>query len=129
MTFHRLLAQAAILTVLTFGLAGCSDDGHKKTDGHGSAAGHSDADAGHPEEGPHHGHLIELGKEEFHAELVHDDAAHKVTIYLLDGAAKKTVAVAEKELNINLVVNGTPQSFKLPAIAQTEDAPGQSSRF
>ncbi len=44
----------------------------------------------HPTEGPHHGTLIELGKEEYHAELVHDDKM--VTIYILDSAAKKGCA-------------------------------------
>ncbi|MCE2751496.1 MAG: hypothetical protein LW720_06355 [Pirellula sp.] len=34
----------------------------------------------HPSEGPHHGSLVELGKEEFHAELVHDSKS--VTIYI-----------------------------------------------
>lgn len=90
---------------------------------------HGHGDHGHPEEGPHHGSLIELGKEEYHAELVHDDAAHKVTIYLLDGAAKKSVAIADKEISANLVVAGKPQQFKLPAAPQTEDATGSSSRF
>ncbi|MGC3971942.1 MAG: hypothetical protein QM775_32740 [Pirellulales bacterium] len=93
---------------------------------HGKA-GHDDH--GHPSEGPHHGQLIELGKEEYHAELIHDDATHKVTIYLLDGAAKKAVAIADKELTVNLVVAGKPQQFQLPAVAQPEDAAGQASRF
>jgi hypothetical protein len=96
-----------------------ADEGH----------GHGHGDHGHPEEGPHHGSLIELGREEYHAELVHDDAADKVTIYLLDGAAKKAVAIADKEISVNLIVAGQPQQFKLPAAPQTEDAAGSSSRF
>ena len=45
--------------------AGCNTDsppsatvGHKDGDGHGHATEHD-----HPSEGPHHGHLIELGEE------------------------------------------------------------------
>jgi len=108
-------------------LSGCSNDDPKKPAEH--AVGEKHADAGHPEEGPHNGHLIELGKEEYHAELVHDDAAHKVTIYLLDGAAKKAVAIADKELSVNIVVGGKPQQYKLLAVPQSEDAAGQASRF
>ena len=33
--------------------------------------------------------LIELGKEEYHAELVHDDASHTATIYLLNAHAER----------------------------------------
>lgn len=124
---QRLLQLNAAFVVL-ISLTGCGKDEHK-SDAKGSAGSHSEAEGAHPEDGPHNGHLIELGKEEYHAELVHDDATQKVTIYLLDGAAKKFVAVPEKELTINLVVGGKPQSYKLPAVAQSNDAPGQSSRF
>ncbi len=67
----------------------------------------------HPTEGPHHGTLIELGKEEYHAELVHDDKM--VTIYILDSAAKTAVPIDSLELVINLVHDGKPEQFKLAA--------------
>ncbi|MBN8624847.1 MAG: hypothetical protein J0M17_05085 [Planctomycetes bacterium] len=123
----RLHAVAALTLIGCF--AGCSDDGNKKPDTHSAAEKHNDAEGAHPEEGPHKGHLIELGKEEYHAELLHDDAAHKVTIYLLDGKAAKAVTIADNEIGVNLVVAGKPQHFKLPAVPQPEDAAGQSSRF
>lgn len=100
--------------------------------GHHEGDGHADHDAhatGHPEAGPHNGHLIELGKEEYHAELLHDDATHTITLYMLDGSAKKMVPVAEKDLTVNLVVEGKPTQFKIPATPQPDDPSGQSSRF
>lgn len=48
--------------------------------GHGEAA-----------EGPHHGSLVELGAEEFHAEIVVDAKAHALKLYLL-GPDGKTAA-------------------------------------
>ena len=45
----------------------------------------------HPSEGPHHGTLVELGNEEFHAEVVHDDKS--VTVYVLDAGATKAVPI------------------------------------
>ncbi|XZE35786.1 hypothetical protein SH501x_001328 [Pirellulaceae bacterium SH501] len=81
----------------------------------------------HPSEGPHHGSLIELGKEEFHAELVHDDKS--VTIYILDGSAKEAVLIDSKELVINLLHEGKPEQFRLTANPDTNDPPGKSSRF
>ena len=56
---------------------------HDQADGHD---GHA-----HPEHGPNGGELFELGAEEYHAELLHDDDAQTVTINLLDSAAKEAV--------------------------------------
>lgn len=85
--------------------------------------------AEHPEHGPHNGELIELGKEEFHAELCHDEATEKVTIYLLDHEAKKAVAIPDADITLNLIAGGAPQQFKLPAVRQSDDPAGQSSKF
>ena len=90
---------------------------------------HSGHDHAHPHEGPHGGHLIELGKEEYHAEVTHDEATHTVTLYILDGAAKQAVPIDAKELVINLSVEGKPRQYTLPALPQEGDAQGQSSRF
>ena len=81
----------------------------------------------HPSEGPHHGTLIELGKEEFHAELVHD--AKSVVIYILDSAAKNAVPIDASEVIVNLLHDGKPEQFKLAAIADAGDLNGKSSRF
>lgn len=83
----------------------------------------------HPSTGPHDGHLIELGKEEYHAELVHDDDAGTVTIYILDHNAKDAVAIDAKELRINLKHDGKGEQFKLAAAPQDEDEKGKASRF
>lgn len=89
-------------------------------------AGHPHA---HPTEGPHHGVLIELGKEDYHAELVHDDATDTVTIYILDSSATNPVAITAKQLTLNMRGNGTPQQFVLAAHPQTDEADGSSSAF
>lgn len=83
----------------------------------------------HGEHGPHQGEIIELGKEEYHAELCHDEKTKKVTIYLLDKEAKKAVTIGDKEITFNLVAGAAPQQFKILAVPQAADAAGQSSRF
>jgi hypothetical protein len=83
----------------------------------------------HHDEGPHGGTLIEFGNEEYHAELVHDEAARTVTVYVLGGDAKTSVAIAVPELTINLTHDGQAEQFKLAASADAKDAPGKSSRF
>lgn len=84
---------------------------------------------GHPSEGPHHGGLIELGKEEYHAELVHDEDAEQVTIYVLDGSAKTAVPIEAKEVTINVQHDGQPEQFQLAAQPDQGDPEGKSSRF
>ncbi|EMI15290.1 putative secreted protein [Rhodopirellula maiorica SM1] len=81
----------------------------------------------HPSEGPHHGSLVELGNEEYHAEVVHDEKS--VTVYILDSAAKKAVPIDASEVTINLMHDGTPEQFKLAASPDSGDADGKSSRF
>ena len=83
----------------------------------------------HPEEGPHHGELIELSDGDYHAELVHDEDANAVVIYLLDGKAKDKVTSTEQELVLNLVVDGKPTQFTLAADPEPSDPKDESSKF
>lgn len=83
----------------------------------------------HAEHGPHGGELLELGDEEYHAEIVHDEKAKVLSIYLLDSSAKKAVAVPAKEMVINLKHDGKPEQHKLAAAPQAGDPAGSASRF
>jgi len=82
---------------------------------------------GHTSSGPHGGAIIELG--EYHAELVHDDAAGTVTVYILDGAAAKNVPVDAAEATINVTHDGQGEQFKLAASPVEGEPEGFSSRF
>jgi len=84
---------------------------------------------GHANRGPNGGALIELGNEEFHAELVHDQAAGGVTVYVLDAAAKSAVPIDASELVINLTLDGRGEQFKLAAAPDSRDPKDKSSRF
>lgn len=90
------------------------------------AGGHAHA---HPSVGPHHGTLIELGKEDYHAELVHDDETDTVTIHILDSSARKSVPIAAKQLTLNMRSGGKPQQFALTAQPQPGEAAGSASAF
>ncbi len=92
--------------------------------GDSAAAAHN-----HPSEGPHHGDLVELGDEEYHAEVVHDEAAGMLTVYILDGEAKQQVAIDATEVTINVSHNGAAEQFALAAAPEESDGEGQSSRF
>jgi hypothetical protein len=103
--------------------------------GGGSAAGTGEGEEHegeeHEEHGPppHGGQLIELGDEEYHAELVHDEKAGTVTIYLLDAHAEKAVAIDSADITIKLKHDGEPEQFKLAASPQDDDVEGTASRF
>ena len=130
------------LTLTAMLVAGCSNDaptspetsgppetsGALETSGPPNTMDSQDVHA-HPTEGPHHGDLIELGNEEYHAELLHDEGAGTVTIYVLDSTAKEQVSIDATEVTINAKHNGKPEQFKLAASPDVNDPQGKSSRF
>lgn len=117
---------ALVPALLLFGVAGCGNSTKPTStaDSHASEAGHE-----HPSKGPHGGDLIELGNEEYHAEVVHDEQAKTVTVYILDSSAKISVPIDSAEVTINLKHEGRGEQFKLTASADQGDAQGKSSRF
>lgn len=92
-------------------------------------AGEAPKPEGHAEIGPHKGALIELGEEEYHAEIINDEKTHTATVYLLDGEAKENVPIEAKDITITLKHDGKPESFKLKAVPQKTDPAGLSSMF
>lgn len=99
-------------------------DDHAHEDDHEHEGGHA-----HPSEGPHHGGLIELGEEEYHAEIIDNHDTGAVTIYMLDSAAKNAVPINATELVINLKHDGQAEQFTLTASPEEDDPAGKSSRF
>lgn len=83
----------------------------------------------HPTEGPHHGSLIELGNEEYHAELVHDEPSGAITIYILDSAATEAVPIEAAEVAINITRDEQPEQYTLAASPAANDPPETSSQF
>lgn len=125
---HTFRTGAALVAMLGFVLlTGCADKPAKdsgKKGGHDHAHGHS-----HDEHGPHGGHLIEVGNEEYHLEMVEDDKADTLTFYVLDSTAKKSVPIDATELTVNMSVKGKATTFKLAAKPLEGEAAGKSSRF
>ena len=60
----------------------------------------------HDAAGPHGGHVIVLGNEEYHAELTHDEASHTVAVYLLDGAIENVVSDGPAEVGLQVFKDG-----------------------
>lgn len=82
--------------------------------------GHEDHDHAHEHEhvhsGPHQGHLMVIGDEEYHAEWTHDESG-KVTFYILDAAAKNEVPIAAEVLPIEVKIGEhEPKKYELVAV-------------
>lgn len=78
--------------------------------------------------GPNGGHILELGEEEFHAEVAMD-TARKLTVYLLDEAVKNPKPAANGTLQITTKDGDKEVVLDLtPAPLETEKD-GQCSRF
>ncbi|MFN0016957.1 MAG: hypothetical protein ACKVP0_01790 [Pirellulaceae bacterium] len=132
----RIALPAALLAVFCF--VGCGgpnkpEKGSGKPDEHGHDHGHDHAHD-HPAEGPHHGHLIELAepgqavKEEYHVEWDHEETG-KVTVWILDGTAKKTVPIAADNVVIEVTAGGKTDAFELPALDRTSGEKASAFKF
>src|SRR3982751_3555980 len=93
----RLMIVVLVTTAVGVGLAGCTKPA-------GPAKGKVEEQShDHAHHGPHNGHLMEIGEEEYHAEWTHDDSG-KITFYVLDSDAKKEVPIAADELTIDVKI-------------------------
>ena len=117
-----------LMLVAIAGLAGCAEKPAAESAGGAAADDHGHAHD-HDHQGPHGGHVIELGADNFHAELTHDDATHTVGVYVLDGTAAATAPVAAEAVTINVAADGRPQQFTLGAKPLADDPAGKTSYF
>ena len=83
----------------------------------------------HDEPGPHGGAVIEIGAKDHHAELVHDDDAHKVGVYVLAGDAITSTPVAAKTATIDVTEDGMTIQYELLAAPLPGESEGMTSYF
>ncbi len=121
MLMERIFGLLGIgLCVFVFG---CGPGGGGDTpngngpNGNGQENGGAESHAhDHSEEGPHGGHLIELGEEEYHAELLHDEATHTVTVHILDTTGKENVAIDQTGIVLQVFQGGNFETHTLAAV-------------
>lgn len=83
-------------------------------------------DHDHGAKGPHGGGIVELGNEEYHAEIVVDHDSHVVAVYVLGKDAKTAEPVAATELTVK---PEGKDALTLKAAPQTGDPEGKASKF
>jgi hypothetical protein len=131
MKLHSLVATAALLGLLVW-IGGCGSKGDDFQE-YGQAperpaAGGHDHDHAHAH-GPNGGHLIELGDEEYHAELVFDEKTRATKLFILGPDAKTPVAIAAEGLTLHLDIGEKHTHLELVPAPAEGDPEGKSSCF
>ena len=83
----------------------------------------------HHDEGPHGGHIIDLGDHEYRAELTMDEQSRQVTVYLLEHDTDDPVAIEDESITLNLRAGDQPTQVALQPAPQEGDPEGKASRF
>jgi hypothetical protein len=121
------MRRISLLAMLAMGLLGCDggkSDYKKADDLKKAPAVHEEH--GHGEKGPHGGSIVELGAEEYHAEIVLDHDAHALRVYVLGKDAKTAAPTTATEITV--AAEGK-DALTLKAAPQDGDGDGKASRF
>src|SRR5262245_14287152 len=117
---YRLLLVTCLSSAVAVWAAGCGPStSPRAADGKAGEHNHDHGAEGHDHahdhaHGPHEGHILELGNEEYHAEWAHADDG-TVTIWVHDAAAKNEVPIPAEEITIETKIGEKATTFKLPA--------------
>ena len=127
-TQKTLLIWTAILSIV-IAQFGCE----KKEEQHHEQGETHTTDAHHEHTAPHGGTLVVFGDEFAHIELVLDQTTGKLTGYVLDGEAEKSVRLPQEtvELKIHREDTGADFTLQLSGVANvlTGETKGDTSEF
>ncbi|MCH2371847.1 MAG: hypothetical protein MK324_15135 [Pirellulales bacterium] len=100
----NMLTKTCFIVVTSFLIVGCNQS-VPEAPSEAETAGEGDDHHGHDHasDGPHGGHILGLGDEEYHLEWIHNDSG-KLTFYLLDAAVKEDVKTSANSISITTTV-------------------------
>jgi len=131
---YKLFLVACLSGAVALWAVGCGPStSPKASDGKVGEHAHDHGAEGHDHahdhvHGPHGGHIVELGNEEYHAEWTHADDG-TVTVYVLDADAKNEVPIPAEEITIETKIGEKSSTFKLPAVNRSEGDMPKSAKF
>ena len=131
MLFRRSL-ELALVAAFAVIVTGCTsgDSEFKEVSNDESEVGHDDHSShGHGVHGPNGGDIVEVGDEEFHAEVVVDEDEHRIDVFILGSDAKTAKPISASEISINFKHGAEVEEFKLTASALEGETDGQASKF
>ncbi|HEY5228562.1 MAG TPA: hypothetical protein VIJ19_08470 [Opitutaceae bacterium] len=116
----KLIAAPALMAAL---VSGCSKAPEPPPD---SSEAHM-----HHHHAPHAGTVVVLGDEEYHIELVLDDATGTLQAYVLDSELESFVRSTSASISITATVAGASREIVLGAVAnpETGESVGDTSLF
>jgi hypothetical protein len=127
MVFSRFVFALGL--AVSLGLAGCTpSEPAARPFNDGDNVTNTTPEAPHPEHGPNGGHIIELGEEEFHAEVAVDQD-RKLIVWLLDESMKAAKPVENGTVQILTKVDAKDVTLDLVPAPLDGEKDGQCSRF
>ncbi|WP_417383088.1 hypothetical protein [Gimesia sp.] len=133
MRTNQLLAVVCCSGALAL-FTGCAGQEETRTfdekDSHASAeAEHAHGhDHGH-EHGPNGGHLLEVGEEQYHVEVVFDNDKRMLTAFILGPDAKTAYPIAGDSIDFDMEIGDKEHEIPLAAKPLEGEKDGKSSRF
>ena len=129
MTIRRSLLLCGLVCAGLF-LTGCEQSSDVRTFTETDDVTHADDhDHHHEAHGPHGGHIIELGGEDYHAELTFDADSRKLTAFLLAADMKTPLPADADSVSVRLQVGDATEEVTLAAQPQEGDGEGKASQF
>ncbi len=135
----RLIFPLALGLVTVLYLSSCEKNKYNAHD-HGDEHGHhEDGHDDHHKDGHHHvslhkaegASMTALGKHFAHMEMRLDGKSGKLTLWITDGEAEKSIRLKHKEISMHLTIKGKNKAVKLSAVANklTGETLGDTSQF
>lgn len=86
---------------------------------------------GHTHTAPHGGELVELGNHAFNLEILHDDVAGTLGVYVLGGHAERYIRIEQPSIAMKLKSGDEQLDLELQAVADeiTKETVGDTSYF
>jgi hypothetical protein len=121
---------AGLLACGLLGFSGC-DSGTEVRQFDDTAGDNVENTTPHEEHahGPHDGHVVELGGDDYHAEVTYDAAGRTLTVYLLQSDLKTPLGTEATTLSVRLTIDEKKEAFELTAAETGKTAEGLATEF
>jgi hypothetical protein len=134
MRINQFLAVVCCSGALAL-FTGCSGQEETRTfdekDSQASAEAEHDHghDHDHDAHGPNGGHLLEVGEEQYHVEVVFDNDKRTLTAFILGPDAKTAYPIAGESIDFDMEIGDKEHEIPLAAKPLEGEKDGKSSRF
>ncbi|QDT28084.1 hypothetical protein [Gimesia panareensis] len=114
--------------------AGCTSQDDTRTFDEKDSQASAEAEHAHEHDhehdhGPNGGHLLEVGEEQYHVEVVFDNDKRTLTAFILGPDAKSAHPIAGETIDFDLEVGDKEHEIPLAAKPLDGEKDGKSSRF